>query len=132
VRNRALPACVEAIDILAEAYAIPSPRVAMGEATQFDESRPETFLAAVLSCVRQANQRKLPVVIDITAGRKYMSAVLMIVGIKLKGRVQAIYYNHLKGRQYEQTPFGLVPRPEHQLRDMTDLFRQVTPEERRA
>jgi hypothetical protein len=58
------------------------------------------------------------VAVDITPGRKYMSAIAMHCG--LAEGASHVYYLHLKDFQYQDEPFPLIPIQKQQLIDMKE------------
>ena len=56
------------------------------------------------------------VAVDITPGRKYMSAIAMEMGISKQA--DHVYYLHLKDHTYEHSPYPLIPLTRHELLDM--------------
>lgn len=58
------------------------------------------------------------VAVDITPGRKYMSAIAMHCG--LAGGASHVYYLHLKDFDYQNSPFPLIPIQKQRLIDMKE------------
>jgi len=64
------------------------------------------------------------IVIDATAGRKYMSAFAIMQSISSNLPIEHVYYNHMSSQRYHDVPHPLIPRPAHQLYDLLRLFRR--------
>jgi hypothetical protein len=60
------------------------------------------------------------VAVDITPGRKYMSAISMEVGLEMG--VDHVYYMHLSDNRYQNSPYPLIPKHRHTLIDMKKEF----------
>ncbi|MCK4814282.1 hypothetical protein KA005_00815 [bacterium] len=56
------------------------------------------------------------VAVDMTPGRKYMSAITMHTG--LEERADHVYYLHLSDNKYQNKPFPLIPMYKQRLVDM--------------
>jgi len=57
-----------------------------------------------------------PVAVDMTPGRKYMSAITMHTG--LAAECDHVYYLHLSDYRYQNKPFPLIPMHKQRLVDM--------------
>jgi len=130
IAEGSLPAVLTAIEALADGYRIESPTALLGKDVQFDEDDPEDFLRVVRTAMKDALDRGLPPVVDITPGRKYMSAILMATGTNRQSKVHAIYYNHLRDMRYMQSAFPQVPRGQHELRDLKTMVKRHTRKKR--
>lgn len=64
------------------------------------------------------------IVIDATAGRKYMSAFAITQGSRKDLPIEHVYYNHMSSQRYQDVQHPLIPRPAHQLYDLLQLFRR--------
>ncbi|MEA3400521.1 MAG: hypothetical protein U9R79_04680 [Armatimonadota bacterium] len=122
VRDASVPACIDAIDVLSDAYGLdPAPVLELGSRCQFEEEAPRGFVRALRGAVERAETLELGIVMDITAGRKYMSAMMTLMAALHRTSVHAIYYTHLYSRDYEHVLYPLIPRPEHEVRDLGEL-----------
>jgi hypothetical protein len=65
------------------------------------------------------------VAIDITPGRKYMSAIAMEIGLSMNA--DHVYYLHLTDRQYENSPYPVIPVFRHTLIDLKKEFEETAP-----
>jgi len=63
------------------------------------------------------------IAIDMTPGRKYMSAIAMQSGIA--AGADKIYYLFLSDIRYQDTPFALIPTKKQRLIEMISEFRGV-------
>lgn len=76
-------------------------------------------LAQVLEKERKHAQK---LVLDVTAGRKYMSAFGLSQGRRTDLKLEKVYYNHLLEQRYIDIPHPLIPRHEQQLHDLKQLL----------
>lgn len=60
------------------------------------------------------------IAIDITPGRKYMSAFSMYAGMK-DGSIEKIYYIHIRGKKFMNQPYPMIPLPYCDLEDIVSL-----------
>jgi CRISPR associated protein Csm6 len=60
------------------------------------------------------------IAIDITPGRKYMSAFSLYAGLK-GGTIDKIYYIHIRGRKYMNLPYPMIPTPYCNLEDIVSI-----------
>ncbi|MBN1540465.1 MAG: hypothetical protein JW939_10000 [Candidatus Thermoplasmatota archaeon] len=60
------------------------------------------------------------IAIDITPGRKYMSAFSLYAGLK-GGGIDRIYYIHIRGRKYMNIPYPLIPAPYCDIEDLVSI-----------
>ena len=60
------------------------------------------------------------IAIDITPGRKYMSAFSMHAGLK-NGSIDRIYYIHIRGRKFMNQPYPMIPVPYCDLEDIVSI-----------
>lgn len=63
-------------------------------------------------------------VIDTTAGRKYMSAFAITQGWRSDLPVEHVYYNHMIDQRYNDVPHPLIPRHEQRLYDLLELIKR--------
>jgi len=68
----------------------------------------------------------VPVLLDMTPGRKYMSGIMMATGIQGKNtlalpNIQRLYYLHLNDFGYKDKLFPLVPFTQQNLYDLLDI-----------
>lgn len=78
-------------------------------------------LERVLDRERELAER---LVIDTTAGRKYMSAFAITQGWRDDLPVEHVYYNHMIDQRYNDVPHPLIPRHEQRLYDLLDLIKR--------
>ncbi|WP_462273258.1 hypothetical protein [Methanohalophilus sp.] len=60
------------------------------------------------------------VAVDITPGRKYMSAISMEIGLEMGA--DHVYYMHLSDNRYQNSPYPLIPKHRHTLIDLKKEF----------
>ncbi|MBC7086203.1 MAG: hypothetical protein H5T43_07560 [Methanomethylovorans sp.] len=71
------------------------------------------------SCISSFKE-KGEIAVDITPGRKYMSAIAMAAGIS--ENANHVYYLHLKDSLYQDKPLSLIPAHKCQLIDLKKEF----------
>lgn len=99
---------------LLKAYGIADPVLENVEIEEDDfEGIEKTISSLIEQSLKEGN-----VAIDITPGRKFMSAIAMYSGIKKNAR--HVYYLHLKEQKYENEPFPLIPMPFQKLIDLKE------------
>lgn len=76
-------------------------------------------LAHVLQTERKRAQN---LVLDTTAGRKYMSAFGVAYGQRIELNLEKVYYNHLLSQRYADVPHPLIPRHEQRLYDLKAML----------
>lgn len=76
-------------------------------------------LAQVLQAERKRAQN---LVLDTTAGRKYMSAFGVAQGRRIDLKLEKVYYNHLLSQRYTDVPYPLIPRHEQRLYDLKAML----------
>ena len=99
---------------------------------EYDGDRPEIYckcvdendLAGVFKTYKGiiSQERKLgnEIAIDITPGRKYMSAFSLYAGLK-EGSIDKIYYIHIRGRKFMNRPYPLIPVSYCELEDIVSI-----------
>jgi len=96
---------------------------------EFDEEKPSSFIRAAQQAFTLARDHDLKVVVDITAGRKYMSAYLLGLALRRPDQVLNVVYTHLLDQRYMNALYPLVPAPAHELAlDVSDLLVGGEPE----
>ena len=60
------------------------------------------------------------IAIDITPGRKYMSAFSLYAGLK-EGSIDKIYYIHIRGKKFMNHPYPMIPAPYCDLEDIVSI-----------
>lgn len=99
---------------LLKSYGIKNPVFESREVEEDDFGQIEDTFRCNISRLKHEG----PVAVDITPGRKYMSAIAMHCGLA-EGASHA-YYLHLKDFQYQDEPFPLIPIQKQQLIDMKE------------
>ncbi|RMH09266.1 MAG: hypothetical protein D6697_04095 [Armatimonadetes bacterium] len=89
-----------------------------------DENNFMGFWNTLKSVLKKESQIAQGIVIDATAGRKYMSAFAVMQSISSNLPIEHVYYNHMITQRYHDVPYPLIPRPAHQLYDLLRLFRR--------
>lgn len=97
---------------LLESYGVNEPVFENIEVEEDDFGEIEDVLRCNISKLKQEGA----VVVDITPGRKYMSAIAMHCG--LAEGASHVYYLHLKDFGYQDSPFPLIPIQKQKLIDM--------------
>jgi hypothetical protein len=60
------------------------------------------------------------IAIDITPGRKYMSAFSLYAALK-EGSIDKIYYIHIRGKKFMNQPYPMIPVPYCDLEDIVSI-----------
>ena len=92
----------------------------------YDETKFSNIARDMQSLVREEKSEGNTVAIDMTPGRKFMSAFSMYmgVGLGLEHKADKIYYLHVKELgQYSGLPFPMIPS---NLMTLYDLKKEVT------
>lgn len=100
-------------------FGVPDPLI---ETRPIDEDDLKGFwetLKQVMVEVKNSGER---IVLDITAGRKYMSALGMALGRWGSIGLEKLYYTHLHDQRYTDVPYPLIPRHQHRLYDLLETF----------
>lgn len=99
---------------LLKSYGIENPTFEKREVEEDDFGQIEDVLRSNISRLKKEGL----VAVDITPGRKYMSAIAMHCG--LAELASHVYYLHLKDLGYKDDPFPLIPLQKQQLIDMKE------------
>ena len=88
----------------------------------FDETDFSSYARTLGSLVRNEKQAGNTVAIDMTPGRKYMSAFSMYlgVGIDIEEKADFIFYHHLLDLSFGSNPYPLIPSNQRTLYNMKD------------
>ncbi len=70
---------------------------------------------------RLVDESRLDIVLDITPGRKFMSAFVLHLGMQNPDKVKKIIYVHLFHRFYENVPYPLIPRTRQKIYDLKEM-----------
>lgn len=87
-----------------------------------DENSPEDTITKARQALGMARAIGIKAAVDITAGRKYMSAFLALAAHEDADNVHAVYYNHLLDVSFGQVDYPLIPEALHELRDLFELL----------
>lgn len=98
-------------------YGVPSPSF---EEHDSDEDDMNSFADILRNVVQNVVSEGNEVAVDITPGRKFMSAFAMILGQKF--RVPKLYYLHLYDPSYVDKPFVLIPFNLQKLVNLAELL----------
>ncbi len=74
---------------------------------------------------REKNQKCDKIILDMTPGRKYMSAINVYYGYNLKDIPIQVFYLHLEESKYQDVPYPLTPIIRNELIDIlesTEIF----------
>lgn len=74
---------------------------------------------------REKNQKLDKIILDMTPGRKYMSAINVYYGVNLKDTPIQVFYLHLEASKYQDVPYPLTPIIQNELIDIlesTEIF----------
>jgi len=100
------------LGVMLKEYGIESPEFVE---ISVEESDFSGIMGAFVKAIGEASQ-KGEVAIDMTPGRKYMSAIAMYSGIL--NDVDHIYYLHLLDNSYQNSPYSLIPLCKNRLSDI--------------
>ncbi|MFO8052126.1 MAG: hypothetical protein R6V01_10595 [Thermoplasmatota archaeon] len=85
-----------------------------------EEDDLEGIFQTYRSIIRKERDLGNGIAIDITPGRKYMSAFSLYAGLK-DGTIERIYYIHIRGRKFMNQPYPLIPLPYCDLEDIVSI-----------
>ncbi len=74
---------------------------------------------------REKNRKPDKIILDMTPGRKYMSAINVYYGYNLKDTPIQVFYLHLEESKYQDVPYPLTPVIQNELTDIlesTEIF----------
>ncbi|NJE13340.1 hypothetical protein [Thermococcus sp. LS2] len=106
------------IEALAKAY---GRTIAIDDTHKVDEENFRTFTETLAKIIKKEKLEGNKVAIDMTPGRKFMSAISMYLGIKgadKKFKADRVYYLHLKDLSYMNLPLYLIPFSIQELLEM--------------
>lgn len=103
-------------------YGVKKPKI---HEVTIDENDFMGFWNTLKSVLKKESQSAQGIVIDATAGRKFMSAFAVMLGVSSSSLpIEHVYYNHMSSQRYQDVQHPLIPRPAHQLYDLLQLFRR--------
>ncbi|RLF66029.1 MAG: hypothetical protein DRN57_07940 [Thermoplasmata archaeon] len=85
-----------------------------------DEMDLSGVLGTYTAIIGKERKERTGIAIDITPGRKYMSAFSLYAGLK-GGSIDRIYYMHIMGRKYMNVPYPLIPCNYCRLEDLVSI-----------
>lgn len=97
-------------------YGIAEPRIIRLNVNETGFHEIKDFYGSYISSFKEKGE----VAVDITPGRKYMSAIAMAAGIS--ENADHVYYLHLKDSSYQDKPLSLIPAHKCQLIDLKKEF----------
>jgi hypothetical protein len=104
------------IPLIVSEYSSKKPEIVLHEFKETDFSSIKNAYKELVCSLKKEGQ----VAVDITPGRKYMSAIAMEIGLSME--IDHVYYLHLSDYSYENSPYPLVPLTRHELIDMNREF----------
>lgn len=108
---------VELLERTVTGYGIEDPRI------QLDGIDEETDFEAIVGYLRDsigaAQDAGAEVAVDMTPGRKYMSAIALQAGLRY--RADHVFYLHVPGEYFHRF-YSTIPRPAVELYDFTEVF----------
>lgn len=119
----------KAVRLILESYGVRNPEIIAGDETKVreDDFSGLRDLLYKIKGLEQGNE----VAVDMTPGRKFMSALLMGVGFNKEGPVEKVYYLHLLDeRRYQNRPLLLIPAKIQRLYEMRGELRGAAEKER--
>lgn len=112
------------VPLIISEYSSKCPEITLHEFIETDFSTLKETYGELVCRLKEKGQ----VAVDITPGRKYMSAIAMETGISQK--VDHVYYLHLNDHHYEHSPYPLVPLTRNELLDMKFEFNREIKQEK--
>ncbi|GIV09142.1 MAG: hypothetical protein KatS3mg019_1233 [Fimbriimonadales bacterium] len=100
-------------------FDVPNPAIMQRPIDEDDLLGFRRTLAQVLEAERKHAEK---LVLDTTAGRKYMSAFGLAQGRRTDLKLEKVYYNHLLSQRYIDSPYPLIPRHEQRLYDLKAML----------
>ncbi len=104
------------VPLVLEEYGISEPRIVRLNVAETGFHEIKDFYGSYISSFKEKGE----VAVDITPGRKYMSAIAMAAGIS--ENANHVYYLHLKDSNYQDKPLSLIPVHKCQLIDLKKEF----------
>lgn len=104
------------IHFILQEYGIIEPQIIKFKVNEIDFHEIKSFYEFYISHFKNKGE----VAVDITPGRKYMSAIAMAAGIS--GNSDHVFYLHLKDTNYQNKPLPLIPIHKCQLIDLKNEF----------
>lgn len=85
-----------------------------------EETDFQNFMKTIGGILREEKGLGNEVAVDMTPGRKFMSAIAMYSGVgdRVKNRADRVYYLHLDNNIYQNRPYMLIPMVKQKLYDM--------------
>lgn len=93
-------------------FGVPDPRI---EIRPIDENDLKGFWETLKQVIMEVKNSGESIVLDTTAGRKYMSALGMALGRWGTIGLEKLYYTHLYDQRYIDVPYPLIPRHQQRL-----------------
>ncbi len=115
---------VKAIKVILKNYGVPEPEIIADDSTKVHEEDFRRLAELLLSIRRKELREGNEIAIDMTPGRKFMSAIAMFMGVakSLKDKVHRVYYLHLSDQRYLNYPLILIP---HKLQKLYEMRREL-------
>lgn len=87
------------------------------EECMFDEDDINSYYDSFVQIIRKEAGNEIA--LDITPGRKFMSAIMMSGGLKMK--ISRVYYLHLKDYSFVERPFVIIPLACQELKNISKI-----------
>ncbi len=87
------------------------------EECMLDEDDINSYYNSFVHLIKKEKENEIA--LDITPGRKFMSAIMMSGGLKLK--ISRVYYLHLKDYSFVERPFVTIPLAYQKLKNIREL-----------
>lgn len=112
-----LPGISGALTKITEEYSNKTPEI---RCSLIDEDDLEDVFRTYQRIINEERDLKNSIAIDITPGRKYMSAFSLYAGLK-DGSIDRIYYIHIRGKKFMNQPYPMIPAPYCDLEDIVSI-----------
>lgn len=116
--KRSLEEVMRYLRAILREFGVPNPVI---ETRPIDEDDLIGFRNTLSQTLEHAKRECTRVALDITAGRKYMSAFGLSQGRRTDLKLERLYYNHLYERRYEHVPHPLIPRHQQRLYNLLEI-----------
>lgn len=112
------------IKIILKNYGVSEPEIIADESVKVREDDFKRFKEVLRDICNKELEEGNEVAIDMTPGRKFMSALSMALGFRKLNPVHRVYYLHLIDQRYQNKPLILIPFALQKLYDMRRELRE--------
>ncbi len=112
-----IPGITQVMERIVEEYGGSKPEI---ECVTIDEDDLGEVFATYRRVIEDERELGNEIAIDITPGRKYMSAFSLYAGLK-GGSIDRIYYIHIHGKKFMNIPYPMIPTSYCDLEDIVSI-----------